>query len=118
MVFDRERVDRYSRMTTGRPLAGDEVPPLALSMAINTLATTYHPSPPGSIHARQRFSILEPVRVDVPTVGRVRRGDDRVRKGRTYVRLEFELEQHGVTVVWAESQTLWAGGAAGDAAHD
>lgn len=113
IVFDRAQVDRYTRTVTGRALTGDEAPPMALSLAVNRLAAAHHPSPPGSIHARQRFSLLAPVRVDVPTRARVRRAGDQVRNGRTYVVLEFEFEQQGAIVARAESQTLWAEGGTG-----
>jgi acyl dehydratase len=83
-------------------------PPLLLSLAINRAAALI-PSPPGSVHARQRFTFLRPVTVGADLRVWVRRAGEELRRGRTHVVLEYRItDTAGTLVATAESRTVWA----------
>jgi hypothetical protein len=101
-------VSRFAAVTRQEPWsAAQPVPLMALSIVVNAGAKRFYPSPPGTIHARQRLRVHRPIPAGVTLDSRVRRAPDQVRKGRTYVVLEFEMRAAGDLVAWAESQSLW-----------
>jgi acyl dehydratase len=86
-------------------------PPFLLALAVNRAAREI-PSPPGSVHARQRFSFFAPVRIGTDLSVRVRRAGTEERRGRTHVILEYRItDPAGALVATAESRTIWASGA-------
>lgn len=83
-------------------------PPFVLSLAVNRAAALI-PSPPGSVHARQRFTFLRPIQVGADLQVRVRPAGREVRRGRTHVVLEYRITDAGGSLVaTAESRTVWA----------
>jgi acyl dehydratase len=88
----------------------DVAPPFMLALAVNRAARLI-PSPPGSVHARQRFRFVAPVPIEADLSVRVRRAGTEERRGRTHVILEYRItDPAGDLIATAESHTIWAAG--------
>jgi acyl dehydratase len=83
-------------------------PPMILCLAVNRAAREF-PSPPGSVHARQRFEFLRPVEIGHRLNIYVAFGGAENQRGRSMVTLDLTVEdENGALVATAQSKTLWA----------